>query len=67
MPTPQTWIPAAAADLPVGTPVLVKRDNGTILETVTATEPWELDRVIVVLVDGIRGGYALSKVFVRQP
>lgn len=67
MPTPQTWIPAAAADLPVGTQVLVRRDNGTILETVTASEPWELGRMVVVLVDGIRGGYALSHVFVRQP
>lgn len=50
-------------DLAIGTPVLVRRDDGTLLDTVTRSEPWQLGGgTWVVAVQGIAGGYALSRV-----
>ena len=47
----------------VGTEVLVRRDDGSVLRTVTRSRAWVLAGVCpVVLVDGIRGAYLLSRV-----
>lgn len=46
---------------PVGTAVVVIRDNGDKLETVTRSEAWELCGSPVVMVKGISGGYALER------
>jgi hypothetical protein len=46
---------------PEGTPVIVTRDNGDKLETVTRSEAWELCGSAVVMVKDISGGYALER------
>jgi outer membrane lipoprotein SlyB len=51
-----------------GTPVEVRRDDGDILRTVTRSEPWQLPGgQWIVLVEGIRGGYALDRVTAFTP
>lgn len=46
-----------------GTAVLVTKDDGSILETKTSSEPWKLGgHTWVVLVDGITGCYSLKRV-----
>lgn len=54
-----------ATDTPVGTSVLVLRDqNREILVTRTRADPWQLGHgAWVVAVDGISGGYSLDRVF----
>lgn len=47
---------------PVGTVVDVRRDDGTTLRTKTRSRPWLLCGSAVVLVEGISGGYRLSRV-----
>lgn len=48
---------------PVGTPVVVLRDNGERLETFTRSEAWVLaNGQAVVQVKGISGCYALDRV-----
>lgn len=54
---------------PVGTRVLVKRDRGEVLETVTRSEAWALGgsgrrpgHTAVVMVEGIAGAYLLDRV-----
>lgn len=48
---------------PIGTPVVVDRDNGEQLSTVTRSEAYLLNsRVPVILVKGIAGCYALGRV-----
>ena len=47
---------------PEGTPVIVTRDNGDKLETVTRSVAWSLCGTAVVMVKGISGGYALERV-----
>lgn len=50
-------------DHSVGTDVDVTLDNGEILTTRTRSEAWVLDSGdAVILVEGIRGGYLLSRV-----
>jgi hypothetical protein len=56
---------------PIGTPVTVEKDSGEIFKTVTRSEAWALGgarggelpgHTAVVMVDGIAGGYLLSRV-----
>jgi hypothetical protein len=48
---------------PVGTPVTVRKDDGTIVHSITRSEAWLLgDHTPVVMVDGISGGYLLERV-----
>lgn len=50
-------------ELPIGTKVNVRRDNGDILETVTKSKPWLLGgHTWVVLVHGISGCYDLHRI-----
>jgi hypothetical protein len=52
---------------PVGTPVVVRRDDGSKFETTTRSMPWVLGHgATVILVDGISGGYSLDRVSVRR-
>lgn len=54
------------ARYPVGTEVSVRRDDGTVTRTVTRSRAWVLAWVCpVVMVEGIRGGYLLSRVTVE--
>lgn len=53
---------AAWAETPIGTAVIVTRDDGRELTTKTRSEPWELCGTPVIMVDGISGGYALERV-----
>ncbi len=51
------------AEHPVGTEVLVTRDNGEEERTKTRSEAWVLSgHTAVVMVDGIAGGYLLSRI-----
>jgi hypothetical protein len=51
---------------PVGAPVTVTLDDGSRMETHTRTPAWVLGHPeVVVSVDGITGGYLLSRVRVR--
>lgn len=47
---------------PFGTPVLVTRDNGDVLDTVTRSVAWEVCGHASVMVVGISGGYDLERV-----
>ena len=53
-------------ELPVGTPVNLRRDDGSIFETVTRSIPWKLGgHTWVVMVEGIAGGYLLDRITAR--
>lgn len=55
----ETW----NASYPVGTPVTVTKDDGTKIETKTRSIAWALgDGTPVVMLEGISGGYLLSRV-----
>lgn len=59
----RTWKDWQANPVPVGTPVEVTKDDGSILTTTTRSAPWRLGDVTpVILVDGISGGYLLTRV-----
>jgi hypothetical protein len=45
-----------------GTPVDVRQDDGSILSTKTRSIAWDCCGTDVVMVEGIRGGYELSRV-----
>lgn len=47
---------------PEGTPVIVTRDNGDKLETVTRSVAWSMCGSAVVLVKGISGCYSFDRV-----
>ena len=52
---------------PVGTTVDVELDDGSVLQTTTRSVAWTLgDGTAVVMVEGIRGGYRLSRVTPRE-
>jgi len=53
-----------ARALPVGTRVLVRLDDGTLLETVTSAPPGDLGGQPVVDVEGISGPYCMHRVYV---
>jgi hypothetical protein len=57
-------------DVPIGTEVIVTRDDGSELRTKTRSEPWMLGversrnyagHTAVILVEGITGGYCLTR------
>ena len=51
---------------PIGTPVLLLLDNGSMMETTLQSEAWQLgDGTPVVLVDGKSGGWKLSRIYFR--
>lgn len=52
----------AAWKHPEGTPVIVRRDDGSEFATRTRSMPWDLCGTPVVLLEGISGGYALERV-----
>lgn len=52
---------------PEGTPVTVRKDNGTVVETKTTSIPWMLCGTAVIMVDGISGGYSLERVSPVSP
>lgn len=52
-----------ARALPIGTRVLVVRDDGTMLETVTLAPPRDLGGQPVVDVHGIAGPYCMHRVY----
>lgn len=55
-------------DYPEGTPVYVVKDLGEVLETATRSVAWMAGGAhAMVLVDGISGGYILSRVRPRMP
>lgn len=47
---------------PIGTAVIVTRDDGSALETVTRSGPWKICGLWSIQVDGISGAYALARV-----
>lgn len=54
---------------PIGTPVNVRKDDGSVLATRTRSEAWTLGaschgpgHTAVVMVEGISGGYLLDRV-----
>jgi hypothetical protein len=48
---------------PIGTPVNVQRDNGTITQSKTRSAAWLMGgHTAMIMVDGIAGGYMLSRV-----
>jgi hypothetical protein len=57
-------------DTPIGTLVVVKRDNGDLFATRTRSAPWMLGQdgngkgghTAVIMVEGISGCYALERV-----
>lgn len=58
---------------PIGTPVSVRKDDGTVLETHTRSVAWTLGEschgpghTAVVSVNGISGGYSLERVTPRK-
>jgi len=46
----------------VGHPVIVTKDDGSEVRTNTRSVAWDLCGTPVVMVNGIRGGYMLSRV-----
>lgn len=49
--------------VPVGSPVVVTKDMGEQVETRTRSEAWVMGgHTAMVMVDGIPGGYLLSRV-----
>ncbi len=59
-------IPVSMKKLPVGTPVTVTHDDGRVEKTTTRSTPWIMCGTWSVLLDGIVGCYALSRVKLRD-
>lgn len=48
---------------PIGTPVAVTQDNGSVVESKTRSPAWVMgDHTAVVMYEGRSGGYLLSRV-----
>lgn len=59
-------IRAVDADTPSGTPVLLVKDDRSVVETVTRSKPWEIDSGdLLVKVNGIAGGYLATRCYVQ--
>ena len=54
-------------ELPAGTPAIVQRDNGSLLETTTTGKPYDLGGQPVVCCEGIAGPYHLRCIYLRAP
>ena len=53
----------SALDIKEGEPVLVKKDDGSVVHTVATSDPWQLgDGTWVVKLKGFSGGYSLARV-----
>jgi hypothetical protein len=62
-PDPNNWPEPIGHDTRIGTPVKVRRDDGSVVETTTRSQPWMLGkRSWVVCVVGISGAYKLQRV-----
>lgn len=62
------WSQWEAFPVPVGTPVSVTKDDGSRVATKTRSNPWKLSSgTPVVMVEGISGGYLLTRVHVLPP
>ncbi len=60
MPTPT---PEPDTTIPSGTAVTVTRDDGSLWQTRTRTDPWQLrDGTWVVALEGRAGGFQLDRV-----
>lgn len=60
---PEKWVNDWNSKYPVGKPVEVTLDDGSIKETKTASEAWVMGgHTGVIKLEGISGGYALSRV-----
>ena len=46
----------------VGCPVVLTKDDGSTIKTKTRSQAWNLCGTAVVMVDGIAGGYDLSRI-----
>ena len=51
---------------PIGTEVAVALDDGSIKQTKTRSEAWLASGTPVVMVEGIQGGYLLSRVTAKN-
>lgn len=59
----RAWATWQANPVPVGAPVEVTKDDGSKAATKTRSSAWQLgDGTPVVMVDGISGGYLLTRV-----
>lgn len=47
---------------PEGTPVTVRKDDGSVVETATSSMPWMLCGTAVILLEDFSGGYSLERV-----
>lgn len=57
----------AMTQIPEGTKVYVRKDDGSEVETVTTSRPWQLGHGDwVVKVEGISGGYDLERITLRE-
>jgi hypothetical protein len=57
---PSTW--------PIGTPVYVRFDDGSVFATKTTSGPWPLfGGQLVISVEGINGAYPFDRVTLRKP
>lgn len=62
------WSQWEAFPVPVGTLVSVTKDDGSRVVTKTRSNPWKLGGgTPVVMVEGISGGYLLTRVHVLPP
>lgn len=51
------------SQVPIGTPVLVKKDDGSIFTTRTRSAGWLLSgHSAVIMVEGISGAYSLERI-----
>ena len=66
MATARTMVTTWNEKHPEGTRVVVRRDNGDVLETTTRSPAWVVGGTAVVSVVGISGGYALERVTPRD-
>lgn len=51
---------------PIGTPVAVRLDSGSVTMTVTRSMPWMLGNYAVILVGEITGCYRLDRLNLRK-
>lgn len=64
MTTGSVMLPRAPADIAPGTLVIRVDDYGFPHLTRTRSKPWPLGGMLVVMINGISGGYALDRIFV---
>ncbi len=61
------WDQPAPPSTPASTPVVVRMDDGRLLDTITTSAAWQLGHgAWLVCVDGIKGGYSLDRVALRS-